>query len=94
MQNERTELENGTAVGGRLERIVSNTPSVTINFPTEDHRDHFLSWLSDGGGEQQYFESSEWHDEEPITRLDYAKAFAAWGYDEERDGQPVVVASC
>jgi len=65
---------------------------LTIIFPAEESRNSFLSWLSDGGGEQQFFEASKTHDKEPITEMDYTKAFVAWGYNEETDGQPVVIA--
>lgn len=94
-QNEATDTKTPHDTGGSaVDADVSETPSVTITFPSEEQRDSFLAWLSDGGGEQQFFDSSKWHDAEPITRMDYSKAFPAWGYDNKRDGQPVVVASC
>lgn len=63
---------------------------VIMRFPSLAHRDTFLAWLSDGGGEQDYFFSTETHDDLPITSLDYTSAFPAWGWDGTEP--PIVVA--
>jgi hypothetical protein len=63
-----------------------NEITLTIKFPTEQDRDIFLGWLSDGGGEYQFME----YEDTTVTRFDYSKAFPAWGYSPELDGPPVV----
>jgi hypothetical protein len=45
---------------------------LVIRFPTEEHRDNFVGWLCDGGGECQAMESSQYHDEDdPIVSFQY-----------------------
>ena len=74
------------------ENIFNERPKVIITFPTAEQRDHFMSWLSDGGGEYEYLMSSESHDAKPIERLDYSNAFPAWGYNPAQDGEPTIEA--
>ena len=65
---------------------------VIIEFPSKEAAKRFLGWFSDGGGESNFFESEEVHaDDEPIKRMDYAKAFPAWGYDPQKDGPDLTV---
>ena len=66
---------------------------VIIEFPNDESAQRFLGWLSDGGGEYNFFESEEYHceDGKPIKRFDYKKAFPAWGYDPKKDGPDLLV---
>jgi len=64
---------------------------LTIEFPTDEDRDNFLSWFSDGGGESYYMDSLEdgstmCH----VNNIDYSRAFSAWGYDPKKHGDPVI----
>jgi hypothetical protein len=64
---------------------------ITLIFPDEESRNNFLVWFSDGGGEQEYFFASEAHDTEPISRINYERAFTTWGYDPEVHGHPQLI---
>jgi hypothetical protein len=68
----------------------SDKPKVTITFPSTETRDSFMVWLSDGGGEQQFFDASALDDESPIEAFNYEHAFKSWGYDPEKHGEPVI----
>lgn len=46
------------------------TVCITMEFPTEEHAKRYFSWMSDGGGEQDYWDSCEARDEEAVT-FDY-----------------------
>lgn len=63
---------------------------VIFEFPSDETRDSFLGWMSDGGGESNFMDISESDDDSPVVRFNYSKAFPAWGYDPETDGDPVV----
>lgn len=71
------------------------TPSkLIIEFPTLNARERFLGWLSDGGGEYQFFQSEEIHAPTKaveINSMDYKRAFPAWGYDPIKHGKTKVV---
>jgi hypothetical protein len=60
---------------------------VTFKFPTKAHRDDFLTWMSDGGGEYVYMEGQTGEIPE-ITRFDYTEAYESWGHKE---GDPTIV---
>ncbi len=61
-----------------------NELEVTFRFPTEEHRDDFVAWMSDGGGEYEYMEGQS--EERPaITRFDYTDA-----WKPKNDEPPVV----
>lgn len=51
-----------------------------FEFDSEEDRDEFLTQLADEGGEQSFSGFT----------FDYKKAFPAWGYDPEKDGDPTV----
>lgn len=63
---------------------------VVIEFPDAMARERFLGWLSDGGGEYNFFEYEDCHAGEDgtpsIKGMGYDKAFPAWGYDPMKDG--------
>lgn len=65
--------------------MAKKRPKLTITFPTEQDRDDFLGWLSDGGGEYQFMEGDT-----NIKYFDYSGSYPAWGYDPEKDGDPTV----
>lgn len=68
---------------------------VIFEFPDEKAAEAFLAWFSDGNGEQDFFQSEEYHAEEEgrkkINHFDFAKAFPAWGYNPKVDGPDRVV---
>jgi len=64
-----------------------NRPKLTITFPTDEHRDDFLAWLSDGGGEYIYMEGQT-DERSEIVKFDYSDAFEAWGKKDDSD--PIV----
>ena len=68
-------------------------PSLKIEFPSKSIRDRFLSWMSDGGGEYNFFEYCDDHleDTESVGSIDYSYAFPAWGYKPEVDGEPRII---
>lgn len=49
--------------------------SVRISFPTEASLKRFIGWMSDGGGEYQFFESEDDHEvpDNRIVAFDYAR---------------------
>lgn len=52
----------------------------------------FLVWLADGNGEQDFFQSEEMHGPKiAVRRMNYDRAFPAWGYDPEKHGPDRVV---
>ena len=67
---------------------------LTINFPNDELREAFLTWLSDAGGEQNFFLLVEQEDllSDPadFLRFDYSKCFLSWGYKPEVDGNPTI----
>jgi hypothetical protein len=70
------------------------TSKVIIEFPSLAARERFLGWLSDGGGEYDFFESEETHapsEDVEIKRMDYSRAFPAWGYNLVEHGPDKVV---
>jgi len=65
---------------------------VVFEFVDSDTAARFLGWMSDGGGEQMFFESEEHHGGEvAVIRMNYSKAFPAWGYNPEEHGPDRVV---
>ena len=44
--------------------------TIKITFDNEELEQEFLGWLSDGGGEQEFFESCEVHDIE-VASISY-----------------------
>jgi hypothetical protein len=59
-------------------------PKLIIDFPTDEHRDDFLAWLCDGGGEYIYMEGQTITQDTglpEIVEFDYSDCFKAWGYD-------------
>jgi hypothetical protein len=67
---------------------------VIIEFPTLNARERFLGWLSDGGGELAFFESEKIHapaQSVEVNKMDYSRAFPAWGYNPVKHGPDKVV---
>lgn len=60
-----------------------------IQFPSEEIRDAFLGWFSDGGGESQAYDSLQMHRDVNVI-FDYSRCFPAWGYDKEKHGVPTI----
>lgn len=54
-----------------------------IIFPTDEARCLFATWLSDGGGEQDYFLSLE-HAGHPPVRISYHPENEAFPQDDKR----------
>lgn len=77
----------------KSERLIPDTPQVTLFFPDEQTRDDFVSWLSNQG-EQYHMQDSEIRAEmgkgKEIAHYDYSRAFPAWGYKPEEHGEPLV----
>ncbi len=63
--------------------------TLKFEFDTDEDRSTFMAWLSDGGGENDFHELLSCHDK-PFLIFDYAKAFPAWGYDSDKDGDPLI----
>lgn len=55
-----------------------------IDFPSIEHRDDFLTWLCDGGGEYIYMEGQTGEYSSNIVEFDYSDAFS------DSDQDPVV----
>ena len=65
--------------------------NLIIKFPTDEDRENFMSWFSDGGGESQYMDSLEDGSTRfTVNNIDYSHAFPAWGYDPDKHGDPVI----
>lgn len=67
-----------------------------IEFPDALARESFLTWFSDGTGEQDFMmmERDQYAEEDgrdPIVRFNYDKAFPAWGYNPAKDGPDKIV---
>lgn len=62
-----------------------------IEFPNEELREWFLGYWSDGGGEYQAMEAREIYSDKNDIDFDYSKAFPAWGYNPEVDGDPKII---
>ena len=52
--------------------MTDQTVDVTMRFPNEKVKHEFFAWLCDGGGEQDFFQSAEWHiPEEDVCNIQY-----------------------
>ena len=81
----KTRIENDPKLAQKiLDQI--NKPKLIIEFPTEQHREKFMGWLSDGGGEDIYIEEVD----PSIVKFDYSKAYPTWGYKPATDGDPLI----
>lgn len=65
MSNER-KTEAGLAAASSS----ASLPELRIIFPTEEAKQIFATWMSDGGGEQDYFRSME-ESKTPSLRIGY-----------------------
>ena len=52
---------------------------LTLDFATPEDRDSFIGWFLDGGGEQQFNESREMHDEPPLNQAGPGGGNWEWG---------------
>ena len=59
----------------------NNKFQVTFTFPTEQLMEDFCSHMSDGGGEDGFYqnEESDWNH----VVFDYSRCFPAWGWKDD-----------
>lgn len=61
-------------------------PNLTIQFPSEQSLMAFAHWMCDGGGEQDFFESTEIHcePEHRIGRMQYHSENPQYAQNDKR----------